>query len=710
MSFLNSAKGRLFIIFDEAHHSPAPSFRKLMLQLREKYPEFFLLGLTATPTYTDDEKRGWLHEIFPQGIIHQEIAKDLMMANILAKPIPLTAETRFVPNFDERDYHLWVGSGRDILEDIISQLAGNHERNDFIISSYLLDKEKYGKTIIFADRIAQCIYLVGKLKEQGIKADYVFTEYGGKYIAFGDRDKPSPENNLEVIEKFKNDELDVLVNVRMLTEGTDVPNVQTVFLTRQTTSQILLTQMVGRALRGPRCGGTKEAYIVSFIDDWQQLINWAQYDELQAMEIEEDAEYKATPPFQLISINLVKQLVEQMVLGITSPLPFLQHLPKGWFIATYQYSSSESDETDMRTEKVLVFDEEYEAFNSFLDYQIASDLARFEEISISKVDSADQLSQWQEKFFLKPECHLGCDLQSDIFSLTLHLAQHDKRKPEFFAFDARDLHNIDAIAQIIIDQDMRQSEEESYLRAEFTKTDLFWKVLFISYENFKSQVDLSKRKLSANNDDYGDVTGVIETSFEVIPDPPAGLREQVLQNDGYKCLCCGYDNTKYLQIDHIIPWHIAPSWDPDNLQTLCKWCNNDKRIRTINFRNYCADSKPSGIIDFKGSINDASSIIEWERFLRRTINFYYRCGAVSNVYIHQRRSGEFYYRWMIELNGGKNSNGLCNDPKYLKPHLDDLLKHIRYLREDLSLDTPRTLVIRAPGFDEIESREYTALI
>ena len=67
----------------------------------------------------------------------------------------------------------------------------------------------------------------------------------------------------------------------MLTEGTDVPEAQTVFLTRQTTSRILLTQMVGRALRGPRFGGTPDAYIVSFIDDWKQRIHWATYDQLE---------------------------------------------------------------------------------------------------------------------------------------------------------------------------------------------------------------------------------------------------------------------------------------------------------------------------------------------------------------------------------------------------------------------------------------------
>ena len=50
---------------------------------------------------------------------------------------------------------------------------------------------------------------------------------------------------------------------------------------RQTTSTILLTQMVGRALS--RTGGRRDgekAYIVSFEDNWKQKINWAEYDEL----------------------------------------------------------------------------------------------------------------------------------------------------------------------------------------------------------------------------------------------------------------------------------------------------------------------------------------------------------------------------------------------------------------------------------------------
>ena len=81
-------------------------------------------------------------------------------------------------------------------------------------------------------------------------------------------------DSIKKIEKYRKGEIQVLINVNILTEGTDLPKTHTVFLARPTTSIVLMTQMVGRALRGLKAGGTKEAYIVSFIDDWNNKIAW----------------------------------------------------------------------------------------------------------------------------------------------------------------------------------------------------------------------------------------------------------------------------------------------------------------------------------------------------------------------------------------------------------------------------------------------------
>ena len=77
-AFIDSARGKLFVVFDEAHHAPAPSYRKLLQELRQEGAK--ALGLTATPTYSDETKQGWLKKLFPQGILAQAKVSDLIEA------------------------------------------------------------------------------------------------------------------------------------------------------------------------------------------------------------------------------------------------------------------------------------------------------------------------------------------------------------------------------------------------------------------------------------------------------------------------------------------------------------------------------------------------------------------------------------------------------------------------------------------------------
>jgi len=70
-TFLEATGNRLLIVFDEAHHAPAPTYRNLVTSLRESSPDLFLLGLTATPVYSDERKQGWLAKLFPQNFLYQ---------------------------------------------------------------------------------------------------------------------------------------------------------------------------------------------------------------------------------------------------------------------------------------------------------------------------------------------------------------------------------------------------------------------------------------------------------------------------------------------------------------------------------------------------------------------------------------------------------------------------------------------------------------
>ena len=58
----------------------------------------------------------------------------------------------------------------------------------------------------------------------------------------------------------------VLCNYGVLTAGFDAPRTSATVIARPTKSLVLYSQMVGRATRGPRAGGSKEAEIVTVVD------------------------------------------------------------------------------------------------------------------------------------------------------------------------------------------------------------------------------------------------------------------------------------------------------------------------------------------------------------------------------------------------------------------------------------------------------------
>ena len=117
--------------------------------------------------------------------------------------------------------------------------------------------KRWGKTLVFAGTIDHANSLYKSFRDDIVPVKVLHSDVD-------DKDEP--------LTWFRNQEGDaVLVSVGMLTEGVDVPDAQTVFLARPTRSRILLKQMIGRALRGPKAGGANLAYIVSFKDYWDRF-------------------------------------------------------------------------------------------------------------------------------------------------------------------------------------------------------------------------------------------------------------------------------------------------------------------------------------------------------------------------------------------------------------------------------------------------------
>ena len=251
---------KVMIVVDEAHHTFAPTYQDTIKFIKKSKKNVKLLGLTATPIRANEQDSLKLREIFDNNIICSISLSDLIAKGILAEPKFEHVNTceNFEPEItpDEEKHIKRYG---ELPETLINKIADCNSRNQIILSQYLKNKETYGKTLIFALNVMHCRFLYEELTKAGIKAGLV---YSGK------------TDNMKVISMFKNNKLDVLVNVNIMTEGTDVPDVQTVFLTRPTASEGLLMQMIGRGMRGLKAQGTETVNIVDFHDQWDVFNKW----------------------------------------------------------------------------------------------------------------------------------------------------------------------------------------------------------------------------------------------------------------------------------------------------------------------------------------------------------------------------------------------------------------------------------------------------
>lgn len=667
--FLKATSGKLLVVFDEAHHSPAPTYRKLIEAFRRECPQMKLLGLTATPTYSDPQRQGWLLKLFPQNILFQVTPNVLMADGILAKPHCETQSTDVKPDFSEADYRKWLGTYQDLPESIVGALAENKARNECIANTYVENKRRYGKTIIFADRWYQCEHIAEALKKRGVRAGSVYSQVEHGPATVAGRNRRSRDENAKVLAQFREGNLDVLLNVKMLTEGTDVPKVQTVFLTRQTTSKILLTQMIGRALRGPKFGGTADAYIVSFVDDWQKAINWAEYDPLvEGAADEATPEFPRRPPVQLISIDLVRQLAQQLDSGSNvAPSPFLTLLPLGWYQVEYDALAEGSEDVEKQRRLILVFEGQEGKFRDAITQLATARSDALASESARLADHRDVIERTTQEFFAEMDNHPVVDMVSELFHIARHVAQADGQPPRFFPFEARTAHDLDAIAAANVAADLGPSRVNEALKIEYGREDRYWRDIYHRFDLFKSQYDGVVNRLL-----LGDVPtpALLVSSPAVIPprEPPEDVKRAVAARDGHRCLACG--DTRRQQADHVISAYMGGSISADNLQTLCGTCNRLKGVQQIDFRDgTCSLKKRPAFLGDLDEVGGGAAVspADWERLLRRLINFYYQCGAVEHVDINESK-GE----WTVRLRAG-------NDPEWMSLHVALLVKRIKGL-------------------------------
>lgn len=680
--FIHHCKNKsLFVVIDEAHHTPAFGCRTLLLSFREKIKNLYVLGLTATPTHMDQRISGWLNKIYDKGICNEVKTEDLIANGILARPNYIQTETGIEVQVDDTLYELLKNKHKDVPENIIDDLATKNQRNDYIIGTYIKNKKEYGKTIIFADRWYQCEYIVKKLKEKGVKAAAIYSVVDRGQIdpiqgGYG-RSRNNEENN-QIMEKFKDGELDVVVNVRMLTEGVDVPDVKTVMITRETTSKILLTQMIGRALRGERVGGKKtEANIVFFHDTWARLIPWANVTNDEGDAESRKPEKRKNNLMSLISVQLIRNLTSDIEYkGFHNP-SFLTFVPIGFYVCEYTIAISDDlegnnfQELKSFGENIAVYEfnkNNYITLVEHLKTLVAIEgFSQYAAEDLSDGSLIEKSTELAEKFFDTEKDNFDGMLISNVGNIVRHMAQNTQ-EPEFIDFSDRSTYDLDKVAE-----ELRQETYDAacdILEKKFANQDLHWKYLYKNIDDLTRAFHQSQRRIRNKDKNNKEKTTEEGIQKNTIDNPLTDFtRRQVRERDQYTCLCCGRRGRGIrLEVDHIKPLAMGGTNDIFNLQILCNRCNAIKGYdREIDYR---LNKTPLHQPKPKLTLFDGTKKESIKNTISRIINDFYQCKAIYKINAHERRNGKYYLEWQIDLHLGNNNN-------WLLEHKQELLDHIK---------------------------------
>lgn len=581
----------IYLVIDEAHHAVAKSYKKIIQYVADHTKSMKLLGLTATPFRTSEDEQGALKQVFTDDIVYKTDLDALIKKGILATPTFIDCNTNI--QFTE---HLGIQALKSIEnldtlpENIANDIADNKERNRIIVEKYLHNYEKYGQTIVFALNKVHAIALNKLFNEKGkaygIRSEFIISEVQDMITGI----TISNADNERKIEAYRNGEIQVLINVNILTEGTDLPKTHTVFLTRPTVSTTLMTQMVGRALRGLKAGGTKEAYIVSFVDDWNDKIAWVNPETLTEAEYHEKETLAETQKQQirLIAISKIEEFARMADAAVdTSALdstPAIELIPLGM----YMLSTLECNH------QILVYNSTQNAYQSLIrDLPNLMEHYGIEGETIPEETLDDMTEHCFQSYFdenMIPSCN-----RNDIEHLLKFYAQKAVA-PLFVTIDEMERKKLDVseIAKKIYDEDMRRSEKNAYIQSLWAEEGSLLPVYYTNPYFFKKLIDLELDKLdgdieiaAAEPQTEAELRNLeqfpLQKIIELYPKIGLQLKEDAFaaarNDDGsYVCAGCGevFPTRLFLQVDHIVPMAKGGLSVPDNLQVLCRTCNQRK--------------------------------------------------------------------------------------------------------------------------------------
>lgn len=217
------------VIVDEAHHAVTAEYRKVINRLRKVNPNLKVVGITATPFRADEAALGIVFE----SVAYQRFIDDMMSEGWLVPCRQLevvinSLNFSVVPTTTDKDGN---------TEYVRAQLEAELRRKEVLL-------EMVTPVIDLGDR-PTLIYTAGIQHSHDLAE--LLNAHGREIAAAVDG--KDVNNRIKQIDRFKRGEITKLVNCQVLTEGVDIPFVDTIVIGRPIRSISTAIQIVGRGLR-----------------------------------------------------------------------------------------------------------------------------------------------------------------------------------------------------------------------------------------------------------------------------------------------------------------------------------------------------------------------------------------------------------------------------------------------------------------------------
>lgn len=240
------------VIVDEAHKSIAETYNNCIKCFTNRNSK--LIGLTATPGRSDPDETKELVDLFSNEVVKITNEDGSAINDIIG----YLQDHEYLANIKAYLLETEINVDESVEGRILETLSKNSSRNEKIMDQIELADKNNESTLVFACTLDHVFALTILCRHKQIKSEFIVGE-------------TDSVKRIEILNSFKNKEINVLINLDILSTGIDIPKLDKLIITRPIGSPILYSQIIGRALRGKKNGGNQRNTIINVKDN---LLNY----------------------------------------------------------------------------------------------------------------------------------------------------------------------------------------------------------------------------------------------------------------------------------------------------------------------------------------------------------------------------------------------------------------------------------------------------